>query len=233
MVALREQFQIGTAIRLVQLGQEHPEQFEPWFAMQLAAHAPQILQNLEKGLAEPMDAAAVMAVLPGAYKMYGVPDAEQRVDRHRREAVALLMRAHLFQMAMPLIEQDKNAPPSLKAICLEGMGRHLEAAEIFRAGGDLKDALRNYRSIPDFEKSLALLKEIGGEQAAAESLEWITKLQKVLEKRPANLARTATAAEKKFLITLFEAQLDGPRAKKPAKPRAPRKTAAKSVPKRK
>ena len=108
------------------------------------------------------------------------------------------------------------------------MGKYAEAAEMFRSMGKLKEALRNYRSIPDFEKALELMRELGGEPAAAESLEWIAELRQVLEKRPQNLLRIASTAEKKFLTELFEAQLDGPRAAEGARQaRAPRKPGTK------
>ena len=172
----------------------------------------------------------VIAALPGAYKLYGVPDAEERLAGIRKQTIEKLLEAKLFLIALPLIEQDPNASPETKAHVLEGTGKLAEAAELFRSLGKPKDALRNYRAIPDVDKALALMREIGNEPAAAESLEWLGELRRVLEKRPANLARTATAAEKKYLTAMLEAQLDGPRVKKaPAKPRAPRKKTAKTV----
>ena len=196
--------------------------------MELSARAPEILRRLEQSAGEVASTSDVMPVLPAAYKLYGVVDAEERVANHRRQAIQQLIGAGLFAIALPLIEQDPDAPPALKAECYEGMGKYAEAAGIFRSLGKLKDALRNYRSIPDFDQALELIREMGGEPAAAESLAWIAELRQVLEKRPQNLLRTATPAEKKYLTALLEAQLDGPRVKKaPAKPRAPRKPAVK------
>jgi hypothetical protein len=231
--SVREAYNTADMVRLLRIWSEHAEEFEPWFAMLLAAHAPELLQKLESGMSDPLDAVEILSVLPVAYALYGVPDANQKIERHRRQALDLLLSLNLFKMAMPLIEQDAAAPPELKAACLEGLNQHVEAATIYRAAGDLKSALRNYRAIPDIAKSLELMRETGGEPAASASLEWITEVERVFEKRPSNLARTATPAEKKFLAALLEAQLDGPRAKKPAKPRAPRKTVAKRAPKAK
>jgi tetratricopeptide (TPR) repeat protein len=203
---------------------ESPQEFEPWFAMELSTYAPWILKRLEESADNVEYASAVIPILPEAFKLYGVLDAAEKVATYRRQAIQKLIAAKQFAAALPLIEQDPDAAPELKAECYEGMSKHSEAADIFRSMGKLKDALRNYRSIPDFEKALRLMRELGGEQAAAESLEWIAELRQLLEKRPPNLLRTATAAEKQFLTALFEAQLDGPRVKKaPVKPRAPRK----------
>jgi hypothetical protein len=225
---LRRTFLAPNAIHLIQDMQQAPQEFEPWFAMELSTHALWILRRLEESANDEVYASDVIPILPAAYKLYGVVDAEERIKSYRRQAIQKLIAARLFASALPLIDQDPDATPALKAECYEGMGNYAEAAEILRSMGKLKDALRNYRSIPDFEKALELMRELGGEPAAAESLEWIAELRQVLEKRPPNLLRTATAAEKKFLTALFEAQLEGPRVKKaPAKPRAPRKPGSK------
>jgi hypothetical protein len=215
------------ATTLFREAQEHPQEVESWFAMEMAARAPEILQKLEKELDTPALVPMVWPLLPAAYKMYGVVDAAERIAARRRQAIQLLMSSKLAILALPLIEEDPEASPELKAQCYEAMARYADAAELFRALGKRKDALRNYRSIPDVEKALELIGELGGEQAAQEGLEWLVKVRRVLEKRPANFARTATAAEKQLFTALLEAQLDGPRVKKAAKPRAPRKTAAK------
>ena len=204
-----------------------PEAVEPWMAMELAAHARDLLQILETALKNARTIPVILPLMPAAYKLYGVVDADQRYAALRREAIPQLLAANLPAAAWALIEEDPEATPEMKAQCLEEMKRYADAAAIYRAEGKLKDALRNYRAIPDVAKALELMREMGGEQASMEGLEWLAKLQKQLEKRPANFARTATAAEKQLLTTLLEAQLDGPRVKKAAKPRKPRKTAAK------
>jgi hypothetical protein len=234
---LRQEYLVKDAISLIEQVTSAPEQFEPWFAMEFSTRAPEILRNLERDAADVGYLSKVIPILPAAYRLYGVVDAAERIAKLRSQGVQSLLVARLYGTALPLIEQDPDAPPALKAECYEGMGRHAEAAALFLSLGRLKDALRNYRSIPDFDKALELMRrmgsEPGGEPAAAASLEWVAELRQVLEKRPANLLRTATAAEKKFLTALFEAQLDGPRVKKaPAKPRTPRKPGAKARVKR-
>ena len=206
---------------------DHPEEIESWFALEMAAHAPEILQLLEKELEIPALVPLVWPLLPVAYKMYGIVDAAERIAARRRQTIQFLMSSKLPMLALPLIEEEPEAAPELKAQCYEAMARFADAAEIYRSLGKRKEALRNYRSIPDIEKSLELMQEIGGEQAAQEGLEWLVKVRRVLDKRPANFARTATTAEKKLFTAMLEAQLDGPRVKKPPKPRAPRKTVVK------
>jgi hypothetical protein len=201
---------VEQAIGLIEDVRTAPEQFEPWFAMELAASAPEILGRLEQSVEHAWAASRVLAILPEAYKLYGVPDAEERVAAHRRQAIQQLVAAGQFSAALPLIEQDPDAPPELKAECCEGMGMYEEAAGIFRSLGKSKDALRNYRSIPDLEKAMALLQEMREGPEAAESLAWIAELRQVLKKRPPHLARTITPAEKKFLAALLEEQLDRP-----------------------
>jgi hypothetical protein len=215
---LGQKYSVESAVALMKAVDAAPEQFEPWFASELSTHARDILLNLEQSAAGVSSYSAVMPLLPVAYKLYGVVDAEQRLNSVRRNAIQQLMAAGEFTAAMPLIEQDPASTPELKAQCLEGMGRYAEAAEIFRTQGRLNDALRNYRSIPDFDKALSLMREIGAEETNAHALEWISELRQLLAKRPANLLDAASAAEKEFLIALLEEQLHKSRRQSPAKP---------------
>jgi hypothetical protein len=230
---LQSTFRAEVLFTLMKAMASAPQQFEPWFAMEISSGATGILEHVEECAANPLTAATMIDVLPDVYKLFGVVDAEERIHAHRQKAVRALFEAKMYGPALHIIEQDPASPPSLRADCYELMGRHAEAAELFRGLGKLKEALRNYRSIPDFDKALELMEEIGGEAAAAESLEWVQDLRKVLKKRPQNLLRVATAAEKKYLNALFEEQLDGPRVKKAAvKRKVVRKTAAKAPGKR-
>ena len=217
------------AMNLFEDVKEHPQEVEPWFATEMAAHAPEILQSLEASLDTAVLAPVVLPLLPVAYKMYGIVDAEGRYAARRRQAIQMLLASKMPSLALPLIEEDPESTPELKAQCYEEMQNYAAAAELYLSLGKTKEALRNYRSIPEIDKALKLMREMGGEQAGMEGLEWMAQMRRLMEKRPGNFARTATAAEKQMLTALLEAQLDGPRAKKPAKPRAPRKTAGKTA----
>ena len=71
-----------------------------------------------------------------------------------------------------------------------------------------------------FAAALKLVNQIA-DHPAAESLQWISKLQQLVAERPEKFTKVVTAAEKKVLEELLERSL-GVARKKPA----PRKTAA-------
>jgi tetratricopeptide (TPR) repeat protein len=218
-------FVTSAMVSLLEQAQKYPQEVEPWFAMELKANAPYLLRELEKAASNPIHAVAVLPVLPAAYKLYDVLDGDERAAKLRRTGLQLMIQTKAYAQALQLLDQIPDASPHVKAECYEGMGRHREAAELYQTLSKQKEALRNYRAIPDAAKALALMKEMGGEQAAVESLEWMSELEKLIEKRPKNFARVASAAEKKRLTEMLEGQLDGPRKpRKPAVKRAaPRK----------
>jgi len=110
---------------------------------------------------------------------------------------------------------------------LQGVGDLRGAAQCHVADGNLKEALLCYRTIPDLDEALKLVGKIG-EHPAAESLQWIGKVQRLVAERPENFTRTVTAAEKKLLQELLEKALGVSRPKA-----APRGAAKKSaVPRR-
>jgi hypothetical protein len=117
--------------------------------------------------------------------------------------------------------------PKLEAVCLQGVGDLRGAAQCHVADGNLKEALLCYRTIPDLDEALKLVGKIG-EHPAAESLQWIAKVQRLVAERPENFTKTVTAAEKKLLQELLEKALGVSRPKA-----APRGAAKKSaVPRR-
>jgi hypothetical protein len=67
-----------------------------------------------------------------------------------------------------------------------------------------------------------------GEHPAAESLQWIAKLQRLVAVRPQNFTKTVTAAEKKLLEELLEKALGVSRPKTAAR----RKAKKSAVPRR-
>jgi hypothetical protein len=73
-------------------------------------------------------------------------------------------------------------------------------------------ALLCYRTIPDLDEALKLVGKIG-EHPAAESLQWIAKVQRLVAERPENFTKTVTAAEKKLLQELLEKALGVSRSK--------------------
>jgi len=83
-----------------------------------------------------------------------------------------------------------------------------------------------YRSIPDLEAALKLVSQVA-DHPAAESLQWISRLQQLVAERPEKFTKVVTTAEKKALEELLERSL-GVARKKPA----PRKTAVKTTAKK-
>ena len=63
-----------------------------------------------------------------------------------------------------------------------------------------------YRSIPDLEAALKLVREIG-EHPAAGSLQWISRLQELVAERPEKFTKVVTTAEKKLLEDVLERAL--------------------------
>ena len=86
--------------------------------------------------------------------------------------------------------------------------------------GNLKEALNCYRSIPDLDEALKLVGKIE-DHPAAESLQWMSRVQQLIAERPEKFTKVVTAAEKKLLQDMLERGL-GVTRKKPA----PRKKAA-------
>lgn len=106
---------------------------------------------------------------------------------------------------------------------MQGVGDLRGAAQCHVADGNLKEALLCYRTIPDLNEALKLVGQIG-EHPAAESLQWIAKLQRLVAERPEKFTKTVTPAEKKLLQELLEKALGVSRLKA-----APRKAAKKST----
>ncbi len=132
------------------------------------------------------------------------------------------MEASQFGEALLVLEPEVEKQPKLAAECYEGLKQHGKAAEIFGNLGSWKDALRNYRAIPDFDKALESMRHIEG-STGAETVTWIREVQRVLADRPENYSRTATEAEKKFLANLLEMNMGAPRTKKAVKKAPARK----------
>ncbi|MCC7173986.1 MAG: hypothetical protein IT159_02225 [Bryobacterales bacterium] len=126
----------------------------------------------------------------------------------------MLLKEKEFGFALEVLRGLPERDLSLEAVCHEGLGDFRAAAECHLTAGNLKEALNCYRSIPDLEAALKLVREIGV-HPAAQSLEWIRRVQELTEQRPENFGRVMTAAEKKLLQEILEQSL-GVRRRKPA-----------------
>ena len=61
-----------------------------------------------------------------------------------------------------------------------------------------------YRAIPDFDSAVALIREIGSSHPAADSLEWVARMQQLVAERPANFNRAMKPSEKRLLEKILE-----------------------------
>jgi hypothetical protein len=116
----------------------------------------------------------------------------------------------------------------LEAACYEGLLDFRQAAECYRAAGDLKSALNCYRTIPDLEAALQLLPELGDAHPAADTLQWMARMQKLVAERPEKFTKMVMPAEKKLLEEMLERSL-GVVRKKPAARKSVAKAPAKAT----
>lgn len=194
---------------------------ESWMVVEFAARAQAWLRLLEAAAVEHPWAPAALSRLPFAYRFFQVAGAEERLRGIEEKAVDAMISTGHPEAAMVILERSQGGRrPKLLAQCYEAQGQHQKAAEIYEKLGLRKDALRNYRAIPDFRKALELAKDLE-DYPAGPSLEWMAELDGVLLKRPNNFLRVLTEAEKQIFQRLLESHLPGPR-RVPVK-RAPRK----------
>jgi tetratricopeptide (TPR) repeat protein len=196
----------------------HKDQIEPWILVELGAKTTFWMEELESALNNGHNAALLIRLLPPFYEALQVPDRTARIDLLKQRAIQLLIKEKQFAAALGALRASHERQPKLEAICLEGLGDFRAAAECHLAAGNRKEALNCYRSIPDFEAALKLVREIG-DHPAAESLEWISKLQQLIAERPDKFTKVVTAAEKKLLQDVLERGL-GVSRRKPAERKA-------------
>ncbi len=195
-------------------------EIEPWLFLEIAAHRSAWIEMLEAALFNGKNAEILLRVLPDFYAALEVPDRESRLQHLRQRAVQLLIKDKQFAAALTALGELPERQPKLEAACHQGLGDFRAAAECHLADGNRKEALNCYRSIPDLAAATKLAQEMN--HPAAESLEWIAKLQQLVVERPDKFTKTVTAAEKKTLEAMLEQAL-GVARRKPA----PRKAAAK------
>ena len=200
----------------------HKSEIEPWLLMEVAPKAKSWIEELESALCNGHNAAILLRVLPPLYEALDVPDRIARTRRLQQRAIQLLIKDKQYAAALAELRAQPERQPKLEAVCLQGVGDLRGAAQCHVADGNLKEALLCYRTIPDLDEALKLVGKIG-EHPAAESLQWIGKVQRLVAERPENFTRTVTAAEKKLLQELLEKALGVSRPKA-----APRRAANKS-----
>jgi hypothetical protein len=203
---------IQTLVQLAQVLPESKSEIEPWLLTEIAPKTNTWVEELESGLLGSHNAELLFDLLPPLYEVLDLPDRIGRVQRIQQSAIQMLIKERKFAAALAALGTLAERPSKLEAICLEGMGDFLGAAQCHMATGNLKEALTCYRSVPDLEAALKLVSEVG-EYPAAESLRWISRLQQLVAERPEKFTKMVTPAEKKLLEELLEKALGVSRRK--------------------
>jgi tetratricopeptide (TPR) repeat protein len=211
-------------VELAQILPRHKDEIEPWLQVELGIRSKAWMEELDSALFNGHNAALLIQILPAFYEVVDAPDQAARRQRLQQRAIQLLIKDKLFAPALAVLRALPERQPKQEAVCHEGLGDFRSAAECHMAAGNLKEALICYRSIPDLEAALKLLGEIG-EHPAAESLQWISRLQQLVAERPEKFTKAVTSAEKKLLEEVLERAL-GVSRRKPV----PRNTAKKKPP---
>jgi superfamily I DNA/RNA helicase len=215
-------------VELAQILPKYKDEIEPWLQVELGARSKAWIEELESAVFNGHNAGVLIQVLPPFYEVVEAPDRTARTQSLQQRAIQLLIKDRLFEPALEVLRALPERQPKQEAICHEGLGDLRDAAECHLAAGNLKDALSCYRSIPDFEAALKLVGQIG-EHPAAESLQWISRMQQLVAERPEKFTKVVTSSEKKLLEELLERALGVsrrkpvPRGKAKKKASAPRK----------
>ena len=188
------------------------DEIEPWLLVELGPKSKGWIEELESALGSGRNAAILLKLLPSFYEVLGIPDRVARTARLEQRAIQLLIKDKQYAPALEALRALAERQPKLEAVCHEGLGDFRHAAECYREAGQIKEALGSYRSIPDLDAALKLLAEIG-EHPATDSLQWISRLQKLVAERPEKFTKVVTAAEKKLLEELLERSLGVTRRK--------------------
>jgi tetratricopeptide (TPR) repeat protein len=220
----------GALVRLAAALSRRAADIEPWLLMELQPRAAGWIATLEDVMDRVPDQ-LLLEVLPGMYALFSPSDAAGRTANLREKAIRSLMRAKAWAQALGILRELPEARPKLVAECLEGLGDYDEAANEYLNAGSPADALRCYRSIPDFDKALALLDQVG-QHPARNSLLWIQRMRDVAAERPDEFGKVVLPAEKKLLEQVLEAALGVSRKKRAAAKRTP-SAAKKRAPRKK
>jgi len=199
---------------LAQILPQQKQEMEPWVLIEVAEQSQAWLDLLESALTVAQNAPALVKIMPPFYEALDVPDRAARTAKLQQRAIQVLLKEKQFGPALAVLRSLPQPQPALEAACHEGLGDFRAAAECHLTAGNPKEALNCYRSIPDLEAALKLVRELGA-HPAAQSLEWIRRLQELVEQRPDNFGRVVTPAEKKLLEDILEQSL-GVRRRRPA-----------------
>ena len=212
---------------LVHLAQSLPPrraELEPWLMLEVESKAKGWADEMEAAIQfSAGNAAMIPRFLPAFYEAVNLPDRDVRLQRLRHRSIQLLVKDKQFRDALELLLTLPERDLKLEATCHESLKDYRAAAECYLELGNLKEALQCYRSVPDLRQALKLVAQLG-DHPATESLQWIAKLEKLIQQRPEKFPKVVTAAEKQLLEQMLVQALGVTRPK-----RAPAKTAKKAA----
>jgi tetratricopeptide (TPR) repeat protein len=215
---------VNVAVQLA----DHEADIDPWLVELLHGRSVFWLSTLE--LRVDQTPLVIYRCLPKLYRIFVPAEAPWRTARLRGKTIQALIRLGFHADALRILLQTPGADPKLIAECREGLGEFELAAIEYLKAGSPKDALRCYRSMPDFDKALELLQGMPDHPARA-SMDWLRRMRDLAAERPEEFSKTILPGEKKLLEQILEASLGATRKKAAAKT-AP-KAAAKAAPKTK
>ncbi len=213
---------MGEAVRAMV---EHSSELDPWLLLEIEARAKVWLEELEFAASSGANARILLRLLPPFYKLLNLADGDARLKRLQQRSLNSLMKDKAYRDALELLRDLPDKQPRQEAMCHEGLGDFRAAAEAYVAAGEKTEAIKCFRKVPDFERTLELLAEVG-EHPAADSLRWVREMQKLASQRPPEFTKVMTPSEKKLLEAILEQSL-GVARKKPAVKKA---TATKKPP---
>jgi tetratricopeptide (TPR) repeat protein len=207
-------------------------EIEPWLLEELQARSGSWMLMLESQV----DAMPILVhdCLPKLYQIFAPGEAAARTAWLRGKTIRALMRQGNHAAALQILLRTPGADPKLIAECREGLKEFEAAALEYLNAGSPQDALRCYRSLPDFDRALELLEGMPDHPARA-SMVWLRRMRDLAAERPPEFSKTILPGEKKVLEQILEASLGAtrkkaaakaapktkqpPAAKRPAKPR--------------
>lgn len=214
---------LSTLVQLASTLNAHRTAIEPWLAVELQSRSSVWLRVLE----DQVDLLPTMAadLLPPLYSLFAAPDAESRSARVRERSLRALLYMQAYGPALKMLGEMAGADPKLLAECHEGLGELETAATEYLRADSPQDALRCYRKIPDFDKTLQLVERLG-DHPARESLLWLRRMRDLAAERPSEFTKVILPAEKKLLEQVLELSLGASRKKAATKKTTVKKTAA-------
>jgi hypothetical protein len=136
-------------------------------------------------------------------------DAEklEKLNTWRTHAARTLLDCGKYEQALQVAKQISPHQPLLCAQCLEGLGHYAEAMGLYEEAGELSDACRVARRIPDIDQAMRLMESSGANGDELEALRWLTSFRGLIAAKPQDVHELLTAEENHFMQDLVKSCL--------------------------